>query len=274
MSFNRRGPDRRPDRERGDRPTRRPGGDWTPRDRPPDPSFRRDRPPIGRPRFDRPPDEGGMSIRLDPRRLGVLKRLAAEAGIRPGDLVVGWVEERIDASRGGETAPAASDLGRQLAALVARVEALESASSRAGGARAARADESAGRTGTPAAEAEPPSATVALEVRAEDAATEEPTPGPDATEASRMRIRRPGRSVAAKPAERVALHDEMIAVLRDRGPLTAAELAGAITERGRYAPPRSGKALDAAMVSQRVSNPTYRARFTRNEGRIGLADPG
>ena len=27
------------------------------------------------------------------------------------------------------------------------------------------------------------------------------------------------------------------------------------------------------MISQRVSNPTYRSRFTRNEGRIGLAEP-
>jgi hypothetical protein len=26
------------------------------------------------------------------------------------------------------------------------------------------------------------------------------------------------------------------------------------------------------MVSQRVSNPVYRSRFTRNEGRIGLAE--
>ena len=41
-----------------------------------------------------------MSIRLDPRRLGTLKQLAAEAGVRPGDLVRQWVEERIDASRG------------------------------------------------------------------------------------------------------------------------------------------------------------------------------
>jgi hypothetical protein len=79
--------------------------------------------------------------------------------------------------------------------------------------------------------------------------------------------------VSATPSgERVALHDEMIAVLRERGPMTARELAGAIAERGRYAPPRSGKTLDAAMVSQRVSNPTYRSRFTRNEGRIGLAE--
>jgi hypothetical protein len=79
--------------------------------------------------------------------------------------------------------------------------------------------------------------------------------------------------VSATPSgEKVALHDEMIAVLRERGPLTAAELAAAVLERGRYAPPRSTKPLDAAMVSQRVSNPTYRSRFTRAEGRIGLAE--
>jgi hypothetical protein len=71
----------------------------------------------------------------------------------------------------------------------------------------------------------------------------------------------------------VALHDEMIAVLSERGPMTAGDLAAAVAERGRYLPPRSGKPLDAAMISQRVSNPTYRPRFTRNAGRIGLADP-
>jgi hypothetical protein len=54
--------------------------------------------------------------------------------------------------------------------------------------------------------------------------------------------------------------------------MTAADLASAVAERGRYSPPRSGKPLDAAMISQRVSNPTYRTRFTRNEGRIGLAE--
>ncbi len=81
------------------------------------------------------------------------------------------------------------------------------------------------------------------------------------------------KRVAAKPkTERVSLHDEMIAVLVERGPMTAGDLATAVAERGRYAPPRSGKPLDAAMVSQRVSNPTYRARFTRREGRIGLAE--
>lgn len=61
-------------------------------------------------------------------------------------------------------------------------------------------------------------------------------------------------------------------MLAERGPQTAAELASAIVERGRYQPPRSGKAIDAAMVNGRVSNPTYRGRFTRSGGRIGLAE--
>ena len=78
------------------------------------------------------------------------------------------------------------------------------------------------------------------------------------------------KSLARK--RHVALHDEMIAVIRERGPLSAGDLAAAVAERGRYAPPRTKKPLDAAMVSQRVSNPTYRKLFTRAEGRIGLAE--
>src|ERR1700752_4315984 len=105
MSFNRR-PDRRPDRPPArpdDRPPRSSGppageqANWQ-RARP-----RGDRPPYPPrgPRPDRTFDEGAMSIRLDPRRLGTLKQLAAEADMRPGDLVRQRVEERIDAARGG-----------------------------------------------------------------------------------------------------------------------------------------------------------------------------
>jgi hypothetical protein len=53
--------------------------------------------------------------------------------------------------------------------------------------------------------------------------------------------------------------------------MTAAELASAIAERGRYAAPRSSRPLDAATVNSRVSNPAYRSRFIRREGRIDLA---
>ena len=70
-----------------------------------------------------------MSIRLDPRRLGTLKQLAAEADMRPGDLVRQWVEERIDAVRGGaRPSPGAPGTDRVLgliAAIEARLAALE-----------------------------------------------------------------------------------------------------------------------------------------------------
>ncbi len=210
-----------------------------------------------------------MSIRLDPRRVNTLKQLAGDAGVRPGDLVRQWVEERIDAVRQGVPTPAAAgDLAASLAELVARVTALEAA---IGGRReppAVKATEDdavpasetradTGEIGEPAGEASSESGAPSA---AEPAVTGEPPP------------RRPVKRIAASPSsERVALHDEMIAVLAERGPLSAGELAAAISERGRYTPPRSGKLLDAAMVSQRVSNPTYRARFVRDAGRIGLA---
>jgi hypothetical protein len=186
-----------------------------------------------------------MSIRVDPRRLGTLKQLAAEAGVRPGDLVRQWVEERIDAARGGAkaAAPGSDRLLGQVAALEARVAALEASSG-----------------------ASTHVATVAEPAEAAEAGPDE-APAAEAEESAS-----PRRVTAAPSGEKVALHDEMIAVLRERGPLTASELAGAVAERGRYTPPRSAKPLDAAMVSQRVSNPTYRKLFTRNEGRIGLAE--
>ena len=207
-----------------------------------------------------------MSLRIDPRRLQTLKQLAAESGMRPGDLVRQWVEERIDATRGGVAASAATAGGSSevlslVQALEARVAALEAATT----------------TASPSGDAEPIRVTAdddGQPTMTEDAGQFEAEAG-SADEPQEPATPKRGRSnrVSATPSgERVALHDEMIAVLRERGPLTAAELAGAVAERGRYAPPRSGKALDAAMVSQRVSNPTYRARFTRNEGRIGLAE--
>ena len=184
-----------------------------------------------------------MSIRLDPRRVNALKHLAGEAGVRPGDLVRQWVEERIDASRPGvETVASASgaeSLLSRFEALAARVAALESTKGDA----------------TP----RPDGATDSAATSAP--ATDEPKRGGSAKRAS-----------AAPSGERVALHDEMIAVIRERGPMRAADLAAAIVERGRYSVPRSGKPLDAKTVSQRVSNPTYRSRFVRDEGRIGLAD--
>lgn len=187
-----------------------------------------------------------MSIRLDPRRLAALKLLAAEAGLRPGELVTRWVEERLDAARAGGAPPTpAADRGA-LAALSARVDEL-----------AARLDAMAA------------------------AVVEAPTPEPAAASAAEARPKRgPGRprkqrrAAAPAAAPRVPLHEEIAAVIRERGPQTAAELAAAIVERGRYSAPRSDRPLDAATVNSRVSNPVYRSRFTRREGRIDLADAG
>ena len=212
-----------------------------------------------------------MSIRLDPRRVNALKHLDGEAGVRPGDLVRGWIEERIDAARvggdaiGGAPSPTGG-LAAQVEALVARVAALEAAVGMAKSeppAQEPREDEPA-----PAAADEPSVEAMSPEEPMPPTSNAAPEP-----EAEPKRRGRPKTRVSAAPTERVALHDEMIAVLREHGPMTAGELAGAVADRGRYAPPRSGKPLDAAMVSQRVSNPVYRARFTRNAGRIGLAEP-
>jgi hypothetical protein len=210
-----------------------------------------------------------MSIRLDPRRLGTLKHLAGEAGVRPGDLVRQWVEERIDASR---TGAGGRSLAEIVESLVERVSTLEAS-------LGLSPDEPATASGdaepTPETMPQPdvaPAEHVAADTAdAPDAAADVPAEEREAAPKARARRR---TAVSAAPRERVALHDEMIAVLRERGPMTAGDLAAAVSERGRYAPPRSGKPLSAAMVSQRVSNPTYRSRFVRAEGRIGLAEEG
>jgi hypothetical protein len=257
---------------RGDRPYQPRGGDrpYPPRggDRPNYPPREGDRPFTPRPRFDRPPDEGGMSIRLDPRRLGTLKHLAGEAGVRPGDLVRQWVEERIDAARTGAGGRSMAEI---VESLVERVSALEAS-------LGLSPDEPAAAPSiaqlNPEPEPQPDEARaepVAHTVDAPDAAADAPAEERETAPTGRARRR---TAVSAAPRERVALHDEMIAVLRERGPMTAGDLAAAVSERGRYAPPRSGKPLSAAMVSQRVSNPTYRTRFVRAEGRIGLAEEG
>ena len=179
-----------------------------------------------------------MSIRLDPRRLGSLKLLAAEAGIRPGELVTRWVEERLDAARSGAPAPAAVD-SDAVSALAARVDELTR-----------RLDQIAGAS-------------------ASEPATETAAPAP--AKRGPGRPRKAGTRPSRKAGPKVALHDEITAVIRELGPQTAAELASAIAERGLYKAPRTAKPLDAATVNARVSNPTYRGRFVRREHRIGLA---
>lgn len=209
-----------------------------------------------------------MSIRVDPRRLSLLKELAAAEGLRPGQLVQRWVEEHLDSARSGQGSGAAP-LGD------ARVTALESSLA----ALVARIDEVTQRlqrVESPAAAPsvltdQQPEAPKRRRGRPPKAAAEE---APRAV-AAKPRGRRSRSGSSATPAAknaRVGLHDEIIAVIHERGPSTAAELAAVIRDRGRYLPPRSAKPLDAATVNSRVSNPVYRARFRRAEGRIGLAE--
>ncbi len=243
-----RGPERGPDR----------GGDRPYRSRPPYPSG-------PRPPRTGAPDEGGMSIRLDPRHLGTLRALASEAGVRPGELVTIWVTERLDAERTG--APSPTDLGPVLESLNDRIEALSR-----------RVDALTAGGAAPAAEPAPPKRRgrppKAATSGADDNGTA-PDQAPDSPASSAGRRKRTSTRMRAKGSRgknpAVPLHEEIAAVLAERGPLSAAELATAVTERGIYAPPRSGKPLDATAVSVRVSNPRYRSRFTRAGGKIGLA---
>jgi hypothetical protein len=217
-----------------------------------------------------------MSIRLDPRHLGTLRALASEAGVRPGELVTLWVTERLDAERRG--APSPLDIGPVLESLNDRIEALSRrVDALAGGGVAPAAAE------TPQAADEELPTTVEVEPapkkrrgRPPKAAAETVAPPAAADDApSTKRAKRtPKATTRRRPRGKnpsVPLHEEIAAVLAERGPLTAADLAEAVTERGIYAPPRSGKPLDATAISVRVSNPRYRSRFTRGDGKIGLA---
>jgi hypothetical protein len=186
-----------------------------------------------------------MAIRLDPRRLSLLKQLAGEAGVRPGELVTHWIEERLDAERSGTGPPAVAaapsgfaleSISRRLDELAQRVDQLSSAGSGAAPDQAAA-----------------------------------PSSGQAAS--GRRRAARARASVPHTSAgRRVPLHEEIASVIAEGGPMSAADIARAIVERGRYSAPRSDRPLDAATVNSRVSNPTYRSRFQRAEGKIGLSN--
>lgn len=193
-----------------------------------------------------------MNIRLTPRQLNVLKTLAGEAGLRPGELVTSWVEERLEAERVGAGPKAQSALAARIDELAERIAALEA------GKPAAVADaEAAPEVVAPKRRGRPPKSTAAA---SGEAPAERPKRG------------RPRKAAAAGGGKRVPLHQEIMAVIGERGPQTAAELAAAITERGVFRAPRSGKPLDAATVNSRVSNPVYRSLFRREGHRVALAD--
>jgi chemotaxis protein histidine kinase CheA len=195
-----------------------------------------------------------MSIRLDPRRLAALKLLAAEAGVRPGELVTHWVEERLDAARRGEAAAAPATDGKAIAALSARIDEL-----------ARRMDAMTAQAAPAVSDASPAEAEAPAQKR-------RGRPPKSETAATATTSPRKPRAKKASGASRIPLHEEIEAIIAEQGPMSAVQLAAAITERGRYTAPRSTKPLDAATVSARVSNPVYRPRFVRRAGLISLAN--
>ncbi|HET8570959.1 MAG TPA: hypothetical protein VFN14_03640 [Candidatus Limnocylindria bacterium] len=257
----------------------------------------------GRPPARSGSDEGGMAIRLDPRRLSLLKELAGEQGMRPGELVTEWIQERLDAERAGGAAATgalatgARSTGAQgsgaqasaVAALSARVDDLSQ-----------RLDElmsSGRRSGSPAASVKRPEAVKTAPSTADSAATQPratrtrkaasatgadrsapaaattaATDPPDVTAAAPRGRRAVTPRTPAATGRRVPLHEEIASVISEGGPMSAAQIAQAIVDRGRYAPPRSDRPLDAATVNSRVSNPIYRSRFRREDGKIGLSE--
>ena len=220
-----------------------------------------------------------MNIRLTPRGLNALKTLAGELGMRPGELVTKWVEERLEAERaGGATPEVRTALEARVEELANRVAALEAGR----GARSGRSEQPAPAQATSAPETSAPAPAAAPAAEAGSETTAMPrrrgrppksATGGATTEPPAATRGRPRKTVAAKASgKRVPLHEEIIAVIGERGPLSAAELATAITERGVFQPPRSGKPLDAATVNSRVSNPVYRSRFRRDGHQIRLAE--
>lgn len=194
-----------------------------------------------------------MAIRLDPRRLSLLKQLAGEGGLRPGELVTHWIEERLDAERSGtpQRTDAAAPSGSALESISRRLDEL-----------AQRVDQLSSAAPGPATEqpAEPAAQTAG-----------EPT---SAKRRQRRAAGTRGSVPRATAGRRVPLHEEIASVIAEGGPMSASDIAHAILERGRYSAPRSDRPLDAATVNSRVSNPTYRSRFQRAEGKIGLSDNG
>jgi len=86
------------------------------------------------------------------------------------------------------------------------------------------------------------------------------------------RDRRRTRGRRHAESARESLHGEIVTVLAQHGqPMTAAEIARAIRERGHYRPPRSGNPISGAAVSRRIANPYYRSLFERRGRQVRLA---
>ena len=202
-----------------------------------------------------------MSIRLDPRRLAALKLLAAEAGVRPGELVTHGSRSGSMPLAAVRPRPAPATDGKAIAALSARIDEL----ARRLDALSPQATRRRRRWRAPRQREAAPTEPTAPAPKRRGRPPKSTTGGTTAAPARKSRAK-------ASAAPRIPLHEEIAAIITEQGPMSAVQLAAAITERGRYTAPRSTKPLDAATVSARVSNPVYRSRFVRRQGLISLAD--
>ena len=192
-----------------------------------------------------------LSIPLTEQEWAKLEFLASQRGLSPEALTRSWIDAGFEfTGLGTGLSRMAEDSGlaemRMLVeALTERLRMLEAARGRSSGADDSVADDmsqgaSRGKNGRRGQKA-------AGHRRAGEA----------------KRARRKGR--------RASLHDEIVAVLAEGGqPMRAKDIADVIRQRGRYQSPRSGKGINGAMVSSRVSNPMYRDLFRRADRKIAL----
>lgn len=83
----------------------------------------------------------------------------------------------------------------------------------------------------------------------------------------------PSRASRRRSRRQPALHEVIEDVIREAGhPLPVRfHVAARVTARG-WRPPRSGHELSANQINARTTHRAYRDRFTRTDGRIGLAN--
>ena len=82
----------------------------------------------------------------------------------------------------------------------------------------------------------------------------------------------PSRASRRRSRRQPPLHEVIEVVIREAGqPLPAADVTARVTARG-WKPPRSGHELSANQVNARTTHRAYRDRFTRTDGKIGLAN--
>lgn len=188
-----------------------------------------------------------IHIRLRPAQYRELVRKSREDGLRPWDLVLHWVEERLE--NVGPERDVAAELNDLSELLDEYRESVEK-----GAARIERLERAYSQ--------------ILAALRPE---TRDGVHGASHPEPSHA-----GTPSLPRETIRVKLHDEILAILGEAGrPLSASEIAARVNARGVYRT-RDGGVVDTSVISGRVAHPQYRDLF-RREGRLiraATADSG